>query len=286
MVLRDVETMRTANPMPGVEGEAIYASLSTDILRALREGQPIPADIESRFRQHRATALTDLAVRASDKATPNAEMVAYGVVAPQQLDEVSERVLALMPEGSTLDNAVRRMDAAGLRHAYDRHGNDPIPFRPADTAHVADVVEHGELVEIGLNHQRNNLPYVERRRLINGNWLHVGESVVGTKRPTMTFQTAFWNPGPKNNGAGGPKGGSRPVAPVSPAKVPDASDPTMAYVRNDGDSPAPANMRAAAPERKTLPPELKPPGGKQPETLASNSFSLHSPNKNPSRSMT
>lgn len=267
MVLRDVETMRAANPMPGVEGEAIYSSLSDDVFRALREGRPIPADIESRFRQHRATALTDLAVRAGDKDADNAELVVYGVLGAQQVEEIGPRVLALMPPDSTLDHAVRRIDLGNLRHAFNRHGSDAIPFRPADAAHVADVVERGELVEIAPNIHRRNLPYVERRLLVDGNWLHVGETVVGTKRPTLTFQTAFWNPGPKNNGAGGPKGGSRPVAPVSPAAIQGDQPIPTAYVRNDGDSPAPVNMRAAAPERKTLPPELRGPGGKPPETL-------------------
>ncbi|MBC7908591.1 MAG: hypothetical protein H7Y60_17820 [Rhodospirillaceae bacterium] len=262
----EVEQARQAmNPYPPTpDGERIFSEAGADVLRAMREGRPIPAEVEQRFTKHRAAALSDLAQRSTDKATGNAEMVAYGVLPPRQLDEIGERVLALMPDGSTLDNAVRRMDAGGLRHAFDRHGNDPIPFRPEHAAHVADVVERGELVKVEPNNMRADLPYVERRLLVDGNWLHVGETVVGTKRPTLTFQTAFWNKGPGNDGAGGPKGGNRPVAPVSPAAMPEAPRLTPAA---NGDSPAVTNMRPAPTERKTLPPELAPPASKRPENL-------------------
>lgn len=267
MMLRDAEVMRRANPMPGMDGDAIYSQIAPDVLRSLREGRPIPVDIENRFRQHRSSAMTDLATRAADKATDNAELVIYGVLPPAQVEEIGPRVLALMPEKSRLDHAVRRIDVGSLRHAFNRHGKDAIPFRPDDAAHIADVVERGELVTIAPNSHRRNLPYVERRLLVDGNWLHVGETVIGTERPTLTFQTAFWNKGPGNNGAGSPGGGGRPVAPVSPAAIPGDQAVPMAYVRNDGDSPASATMRRGPAERKTLPPELRPPAGKPPETL-------------------
>ncbi|OAN50698.1 hypothetical protein [Magnetospirillum moscoviense] len=261
-VLKGVAAARAGNPFPaGVEGDVAFSDASDTVFRALRSGDPIPAEVEARFRAHRIDTLGDLTARAL--ADPKAgDVVVYGVMPPHQVRAAFQD----WPDSNDFrTHPVRRLTSDTVRHIVNGHGQDQIPFRLEHVSLIPDVVEGGELVSSGIGKGGHEIKW---RRLIDGNWLTVVEIAKSDKRPMFGVVTAYWNKGPKDGG-GGPKGAPPRDARFtgSMAESPETHG-TDGNPRPAGDSPVTTNMRAARNERKSLPPELAPPSSRPPETLS------------------
>lgn len=267
-VLQAAKDRQDASPYPPTpQGDMASDAALAESFRALLRGEPVDPTILGQFHSHRTQAITDLAARAdgAKATTGTSDMVAYGVILPDQAARIGPEVKAMLGRDTPfLDTAVRRLDGEGIRHAINEHAADKVPFRAADAAHIPDVVERGELVSITRDHLTNR-PFLLWRKLVNGNWLHVGEEVVGERTPGLRAKTAYWTEGPKTRGG---EPGSPPPDARFTGSMPEGQ---QANVRNVGGGPVsdsiapPAKKSKAAPQ--PWPEELRPPAEGRPETL-------------------
>ncbi|MBR9970807.1 hypothetical protein [Magnetospirillum sulfuroxidans] len=254
MVLRDVETMRRANPYPpGVEGDAAFAEADRAVIDALMKGGPLPAEALSRFDANQRTRIMEFAdgdlsegERAS-RRKPDA--IHHSVARGERAEVLASQVKADLGKTVDFTDAVHRIDEDGVKHAMKHHAGDHLPLRRDDLARIPEAVRTGEVVKADLG--KTGQIGIEYRVRVDDGWLHVHEEL--RKARSLAFITAYRRPDKTKPGHNGP--GSD-----GPQRSPQTGWPSPG-------SPHPDNMRAAPVERKTLPPELKPPSGKPPETL-------------------
>jgi len=253
-VLRDVDTVRRANPYPpGPEGDAAFADADRAVIDALKAGRPLPTEALTRFDANQRARILEFAdgelsegARA-DRRKPDA--IHHSVARGERAEALAARVQADLDRVVDFSESVHRIDEDGIRHALKRHANDHLPLRREDLARIPEAVRAGEIVKADVG--KTGQIGIEYRLPADGGWLHVHEEL--RKDKSLVFVTAYRRPdkakpGPHGPGSGGPQRSPREGWP-SPG------------------SPRDPNMRAAPAERKSLPPELRPPAARRPETL-------------------
>lgn len=126
--------------------------------------------------------------------------VVYSAIGGDQVDEVRDALAPYLMDGHHLDQSVRIIEGGVVTKVLRDHGEDEIPIQDTDIKHAKQVLESGELVEVS-QHEKGEV-MILRRKLIEGNWLYAGETLVGSarnqvKRPTFRLKTLYWNRGPR-----------------------------------------------------------------------------------------
>jgi len=224
-----------------VEGQAAHLAAMAEAEQALANGELPSGRALDDYLNHRRARINDLVERADGATThaknegtnpADADAIFYGRLADWQFEEIIGEASKYLPEGHNLGIAQRRMDTNAVHKVLRDHGSDEIPFKPKDFQSVPDVLERGELVQTKLKKGRLG---IERRMMIDGNWLHVVEAIdyVSSKTPPkkimLRFHTAYWNKGPKKRGPP-PQGEGWPQQPL---QVPESPKRLTAHVQND-----------------------------------------------------
>ena len=240
VVMTERERFMEANRLgDDVTAEIAHQRIADEAMAALMEGRPVEGQALAAFREHRQAKITRMVAKALGETTDEKapDMVAYGVITPAQARELLDKGIGKhLPEGHRLDIAVRRMDGEAVRKALRKHGSDDVPLRREDFERIPEVAETGELVSVDVQKGRVG---IERRKLIDGDWLYVVETIgmTGTAKPpkkiTLRVHTAYRNRGPKEKGPL-PEG----LRPQRPFHVPDPHERPTADVLNDHDGPA------------------------------------------------
>lgn len=223
-----------------IEGQAAHMAALAEAHDALAQGKLPTGKALDEYISHRRERIASMVERVQTKGGPDAgaDAIIYGRLSDWQFDEIHAEAAKHLPDGHNLRIAQRKMDANSVRKVVKDHGKDDIPFLDEHFQHIPDVLEQGELVSVQLKDGRLG---IERRAMVDGDWLHAVEVVrnVGLKNPpkkiTLDFQTAFWKKGPKKKKGLPPEGEGWPSQPLH---LPDTPKRPRRNVQNDKASPA------------------------------------------------
>lgn len=260
MALEHQVHQQDSNPFPDEAGDFRHHRAMAETMLSLSRGGVADTKAWSEFDLHRRENMASLAQRA--EAIPHrdglVDDIRFGVLP----DAVREKLASdLAVRDGEHPFIPRLIDRQGVRHILNEHSADPVPVMASDVVHFPSVLETGEFVAKTYDKGR---PFLTWRKLVDGNWLYVGEEMLGPRHPTMRVKTAYWTPGPKMAKAGTPMD-----APASGARFTGSmADGPGANVRNASDGPA--EVSVAPPAKKAnpgpMPRELVEPA--RPQTLA------------------
>ncbi|MDD9878478.1 MAG: hypothetical protein OXR84_13645 [Magnetovibrio sp.] len=123
----------------------------------------------------------------------------YDRIDPDQARRIEPHLATYLGRDHNLKHAVRVIDRDAVRHILKEHGADRIPIKPDDIHHAPEVLRTGELVSVHQNDGKEVM--ILRRKLVDKNWLYVGESIRGSgleriRRPTLSVKSMYWTEGP------------------------------------------------------------------------------------------
>lgn len=248
LAARQAQVEETSPYAPGdLAGEEMHAGDLQAMEDALLTGRPLP---RPQYMEHVRQGLGRVIAEATSVGGDGG--VQFGRPPKATMMRLREHLGWTVTGEGGIPDVNRRMLAGEIRHALTKHGADPLPLTPEHLRAVPEVLENGEFVGFDRGH-------MVHRAEVDGAWLYVVEEIVGQKRVTLHFKTAYRTPKGRV-GAGARFSRSMP-------------DGREAHVRNAGDNPAgpDMNMRPSVAERKApdfrpLPDSLK---AETPESLVS-----------------